>query len=167
MGSTMGNQFKRNIEDGMAWISMTEVAMTDMNELIQSIRERAVQGASDTIIARERAYIATDVTQLMKQFVSLANSQFKGNYLFGGTNGDKRIYEYEQDTTYTFQANPAGTIQPAGRSQKAIMLDIMIIQDLDTIFLVTTMHQLNGKKDGGGHGDMIQEKTTRHPAELH
>src|SRR3989339_626680 len=40
-------QFKHNIDDGAAWMAMTEVAMTDMNTLIQDIRERALQAASD------------------------------------------------------------------------------------------------------------------------
>jgi flagellin-like hook-associated protein FlgL len=46
--------------------------------------------------------------------VSLTNSSYKGNYLFGGTNGDKIVYEYTEGTVHTFPANAAGTLAAAG-----------------------------------------------------
>ncbi|OGS35188.1 MAG: flagellar hook-associated protein 3 [Elusimicrobia bacterium RIFOXYB2_FULL_49_7] len=98
-------QFKRNIDDGAAWMAMTEVAMTDMNTLIQDIRERALQAASDTMTANEREYTAQEIQQLLQQLVSLSNSNYKGNYLFGGTNADKPVYEYTEDTQCTFAPN--------------------------------------------------------------
>lgn len=101
-------QFKRNIEDGSAWMGMTEVAMTDMNELMQTIREKGLQAASDTMTANEREYVAQEVNQLLKQLVSLTNSSYKGNYLFGGTNGDKIVYEYTEGETHAFPPNALG-----------------------------------------------------------
>src|SRR3989339_559653 len=94
-----GTQYHRNIEDGLAWMNMTEVALTDMNELMQRLREQAVYAGNDTMTGTDRQYIAAEVEQLLRQVVSLTNSSYKGNFLFGGTNGDKQVYEYTTGNT--------------------------------------------------------------------
>jgi flagellar hook-associated protein 3 FlgL len=79
------NQFKRNIEDGLGYMGVTDTAMYSMNELMQRMRELAIQGASDTQSDKERLYLAQEVEQLLRQMVGLTNSEYKGDYIFGGT----------------------------------------------------------------------------------
>ncbi|MBL8027689.1 MAG: flagellar hook-associated protein FlgL, partial [Fibrobacteres bacterium] len=95
-------QFKRNIEDGQAWISMTEVSMSNMNEIMQRMRELGIQASNDTMIGKEREYIAQEVDQLVRQLMALSNSTYKGDFIFGGTNGNKQIFDYKVGQTYTF-----------------------------------------------------------------
>jgi flagellar hook-associated protein 3 FlgL len=95
-------QYKRNIEDGQGWISMTEVAMNNMNEIMQRMRELGIQASNDTLIGQEREYIAQEVDQLVRQLMSLSNSTYKGDYIFGGTNADKMIYNYKTGENYSF-----------------------------------------------------------------
>jgi flagellar hook-associated protein 3 FlgL len=102
------DQYKRNIQDGQAWLSMTEVAMTDMNDIMQKLRELAIQGSNDTLVGTERQYIGQEVNQLVNQLVSLSNSKYKGDFIFGGTNGDKQIYRYDQKTNYSFAPTGLG-----------------------------------------------------------
>ncbi len=100
----LNSQFKRNIEDGQGWISMTEVAMNSMNEIMQRMRELGLQGANDTLIAQEREYIAQEIDQLVRQLMSLSNSTYKGDYIFGGTNADKKIFDYVTGEKFNFAA---------------------------------------------------------------
>jgi flagellar hook-associated protein 3 FlgL len=79
------NQYKRNIEDGLGYMGVTDTAMYSMNELMQRMRELAIQGASDTQSDKERLYLAQEVEQLLRQMVGLTNSEYKGDYIFGGT----------------------------------------------------------------------------------
>jgi flagellar hook-associated protein 3 len=81
---------------------MTEVAMTSMNEIMQRMRVLGIQASNDTLIAQEREYIAQEVDQLVRQLMALSNSTYKGDYIFGGTNGDKMIYNYKSGENYSF-----------------------------------------------------------------
>src|SRR3989339_349646 len=116
-----GTQYHRNIEDGLAWMNMTEVALTDMNELMQRLREQAVYAGNDTMTGTDRQYIAAEVEQLLRQVVSLTNSSYKGNFLFGGTNGDKQVYEYTTGTTFSFDnSTPATTLGAVGTTNTMV-----------------------------------------------
>ncbi|MBD3322066.1 MAG: flagellar hook-associated protein 3 [Chitinivibrionales bacterium] len=79
------SQCKDNIEDGMGFMGVADSAMLSMNDLMQRLRELAIQASSDTQSSTERGYILKEVEQLLRQLVSLGNSKFKGDYVFGGT----------------------------------------------------------------------------------
>lgn len=78
-------QYKTNINDGLAFMQVSDTAMQSMNTLMQRLRELAVQGSSDTLGATERTYIGKETDQLFRQLVTLVNTQYKGDYVFSGT----------------------------------------------------------------------------------
>jgi len=77
-------QYKTNIQDGLDFMSVTDTAMQSMNTLMQRLRELAVQGASDTMSASDRQAIQMESDQLFRQLITLANTNYKGDYIFGG-----------------------------------------------------------------------------------
>ncbi|MBD3358710.1 MAG: flagellar hook-associated protein 3, partial [Chitinivibrionales bacterium] len=79
------SEFKRNIDDGLSFMSVADTAMLSMNDLLQRIRELAIQGASETQSDTERSYISKEVMQLTRQVIALANTNYKGDYVFAGT----------------------------------------------------------------------------------
>ncbi len=79
------SQFKSNINDGMSFMTVSDTAMLSMNTLMQRMRELAIQGSNDVLSSNERLYIQKEQEQLLRQFVSLGNSTYKGDYIFGGT----------------------------------------------------------------------------------
>lgn len=83
--STELQQFKKNINDGLAFMGVTETAMESMNTLMQRVRELSIEAASDTLSTDERAYVNDEVAQLFKQCIALINTQYKGDYIFNGT----------------------------------------------------------------------------------
>lgn len=78
-------QFKNNINDGLGFMGVADTAMESMNSLIQKARELAVQGASDTLNETQRTYLNDESQQLFRQMVTLLSTQYKGDYIFGGT----------------------------------------------------------------------------------
>jgi flagellar hook-associated protein 3 FlgL len=78
-------QFKKNINDGLSFMGVAETAMESMNTLMQRVRELALQAASDTLNTDERAYINEETSQLFRQCISLVNTQYKGDYIFNGS----------------------------------------------------------------------------------
>jgi flagellar hook-associated protein 3 FlgL len=78
-------QLNRNIDDGLAYMQITDTALMSMDDILQRLRELAIQGSSDTLSANERKFIASEVGQLLRQAISLTNTSFKGDYIFAGT----------------------------------------------------------------------------------
>jgi flagellin-like hook-associated protein FlgL len=83
---TQLKQYKRNIEDGLAVMGVASSAMGSMNELLHRARELAVQAANGTYTDSDRVYMQQEVDQIFRQMMSVVNTQFKGNYVFNGTN---------------------------------------------------------------------------------
>lgn len=77
-------QYKQNIDDGIGYMQTTDTAMTGMNDLMQRVRELALQGASDTMSVNERLFLNREVEQVLRQIITLANTSFKGDYIFAG-----------------------------------------------------------------------------------
>jgi flagellar hook-associated protein 3 FlgL len=94
---TQTAQYKKNIEDGMAFMSVSDTAMVSMNTLMQRIRELAIEGSNDTMTSNERIYIQKEVEQLIRQMVALADTNYKGDYVFGGT--QSKIVPYPIQTS--------------------------------------------------------------------
>ncbi len=79
------SQLERNMEDGLGFMQITDSAMMSMDNLLQRLRELAIQASSDSMSAKERLYIASEVEQLLRQFIALTDTKHKGDYVFAGT----------------------------------------------------------------------------------
>jgi flagellin-like hook-associated protein FlgL len=90
---TQLGQYKRNIQDGLAIMGVASSAMASMNELLHRARELAVQAANGTYTDSDRLYMQQEVDQLYRQMMSVVNTQFKGTYIFNGTNGNIPPYK--------------------------------------------------------------------------
>lgn len=77
-------QYEKNIDDGLARINMAEGALASATEILQRIRELGVQGANGIYTAQDRAKIATEIDELLRELITIANTKFKGKALFGG-----------------------------------------------------------------------------------
>ncbi len=78
-------QHKENIEDTKAFMGVTDTTLSSMNDLMQRMRELAIQGSNETNSATERNFIQQEVTQLTRQVISMLNTTYKNEYIFGGT----------------------------------------------------------------------------------
>ena len=96
-------QFKKNINDGISYMNVTGSSLESMDTLMQRIRELAIQGSSDTLNATDRSYINKESTQLFRQLIALTNTQFKGDYIFSGTNTKTPPYQVDQSVSLTAQ----------------------------------------------------------------
>lgn len=96
-------QFKKNINDGLAFMSVASTAMESMNTLLQRTRELAIQGASDTVGDTERKYINKEVEQLLRQMVSLIDTSYKGDYIFSGNQTKIPPIDIKQSTSDTIE----------------------------------------------------------------
>ncbi len=91
-------QYKRNIDDGAGWLSVTDSALASGNDLFQRIRQLGLVAASDTYGATERRATLLETRQLMEQLVTIANSNYNGSYIFSGTQTQIPPYTVQSDS---------------------------------------------------------------------
>ena len=82
------NQGIRNANDGIALAQTAEGALDEVSNMLQRVRELAVQSRSGTYDASDRGFMDAEVDQLQAQISDiLANTQFNGVNVFSTTAG--------------------------------------------------------------------------------
>lgn len=78
------NQAVRNANDGISMAQTAEGALQEVSNMLQRVRELAVQSASGTYSADDRTNLQAEVTALTGQIGSIINTtQFNGVNVFG------------------------------------------------------------------------------------
>ena len=81
-------QAVRNSNDGISMAQTADGALDEVTNMLQRIRELAVQSASGTYQASDRTNLQTEVTALQGQIASVvSNTKFNGVGLFTGSAG--------------------------------------------------------------------------------
>src|SRR5215813_2048331 len=80
------NQAARNANDGISASQTAEGALQQSSDILQRIRELAVQSANDTNSATDRSSLQSEVSQLQQELNSIANNTaFNGKALLDGS----------------------------------------------------------------------------------
>ena len=92
------NQASRNIGDAVSFIQVSEGYLAETTDILQRIRELAVQGSNGIFSSEDRMQIAVEVSQLVAEVDRIASSaQFNGMNLLTGR------FSRESDTVMQFQ----------------------------------------------------------------
>lgn len=82
------NQGIRNANDGIAMAQTAEGALDEVTNMMQRVRELAVQATSGTYSGADKINMQAEVTELASQIGDvLANTEFNGSKLFDGSAG--------------------------------------------------------------------------------
>ncbi|MDE2563859.1 MAG: flagellin FliC [Sphingomonadales bacterium] len=89
----------RNANDGISLAQTADGALNEVTNMLQRVRELAVQAKSATYQSSDRDYMNTEVTQLQSQISDvLSNTKFNGVSVFGSS-----------DQTFTIQTGDKTT----------------------------------------------------------
>lgn len=86
------DQYQRNVDSAISSLEYVDTTLGQAGEVMQRIRELAVQGATDTNPQTARDAIKNEVKQLYDQLLSIGNSRFNGKYMFNGEKTDIQPY---------------------------------------------------------------------------
>ncbi|HTO22042.1 MAG TPA: flagellar hook-associated protein 3, partial [Spirochaetia bacterium] len=79
-------RYGKNIEDVRSTLSSVEGNLRSGMDILQRIRELAVQGANGTLDKSQMGYVGEEVNQLLGELLTIANSKDQGgNSLFAGS----------------------------------------------------------------------------------
>ncbi|MCD4712430.1 MAG: flagellar hook-associated protein FlgL [Clostridiales bacterium] len=85
-------QYKKNIDDSLGWLEVSESAMHNLKDILQRVRELTVQAANGTNTTDDRQKIGLEVEQLMQEVLSVGNSTNAGRYVFSGLQTNEKLF---------------------------------------------------------------------------
>ncbi len=87
-------QIRSNIETGQTFLKSTDVALNNVAGLLGDIRGVALGVSGTTSTDSERQAAITEINRAIEQMVSVGNTQFRGRYLFAGSQTNVEPYSY-------------------------------------------------------------------------
>ncbi len=132
------DQYKKNIEDAISWLNMTESAFNSMENILNRLEEIAISMGSDNSSPSMRKTAAEEVARIKEQALMIANTKFKGRYIFSGFltdtapfttadnnyHGDENSLEVEVDDGLKISYNVAGSLFTNGVNIFQLMDDL-------------------------------------------
>ena len=86
------NMATKNANDGLSMLAVIENATNDVTDMLQRMRELAIQAANDTNGSVDRAFLQEEVSQLIKEIDRVATqTQYNGQVLLDGSFQNKSI----------------------------------------------------------------------------
>lgn len=79
--------YTKNAADAFARLGQADAALGGVTDLLDSARSIALAQADASATAETRQGAATEISAMIDQLLSLANTEFQGRSLFGGTSG--------------------------------------------------------------------------------
>lgn len=102
------DQASQNTQDGISVVQTAEGAIEEVGNIVQRMRELAVQSANETNTGSDRAKISEELTQLHEEIDRIAEStQFNGKDLLNGKNEvrTEKVYKTTEETGKTKDIN--------------------------------------------------------------
>lgn len=79
-------QYARNIDDGLAWVTAADSAITASTSLLSRVRDLTAQGANDGALdATAKEALAVELEGIRKELFAQANTRLLGRSVFAGT----------------------------------------------------------------------------------
>lgn len=78
-------QLARNADDGIGWLATADTTLTQSLDLVRRARDLVLRGNNASSGSTDRRAMAAEVRQLREQAINLANTEYLGSPVFGGT----------------------------------------------------------------------------------
>lgn len=118
------DQYEKNTGDSLSWLEVTESSIADTGNVLQRMRELAVQAANGTNTAEETQKIAMEISQMKEHLIANGNFNYAGRYAFSGYQTDTPLFN--ADGTYRIDVTDADI---ANKPQ--LQFQVSIGQDMD------------------------------------
>lgn len=84
-------QYGTNTRDAQALLDASESSIAEMGNVLQRVRELAVQGANGTLTPSDTQKIKEEIVQLRNHMISSGNVNFAGKYMFSSHYTDRKL----------------------------------------------------------------------------
>lgn len=91
-------QYKRNAEDAQSWMKETEMALTEINNILHRANHLTVQASTQTNSPDDLKKIKAEISELKGHLIQIGNTTYAGRSIFTGYKTDKNLLN--EDGTY-------------------------------------------------------------------
>jgi len=85
-------QYQKNITTATGWLNLADNTTTQVSTVLTGLKELAEQAASGTMTDQNRQQISYQARQDFEQLISLANTTYQNQSIFGGQKTDSPAY---------------------------------------------------------------------------
>lgn len=112
------SQYRKNAEEADSLLGMTDSALADISNLLQSVKTAGLAGVTDTADAQTRQALAQEIEQTMQAVVRTANSSRTNRFLFAGykTANPPFSLDLADDPPATYAGDSGVSLFAVGRS---------------------------------------------------
>jgi flagellar hook-associated protein 3 FlgL len=115
-GLNRNDQYQRNIEDANGWLGAADNALSNTVDQLHRVRDLVVAARNASSDTAARQAFASEIDSLRDSIIGIANSQYAGRPIFGGTSSG--AVAYDSTGNYVgFSAPIERTIAPGQRVQ--------------------------------------------------
>lgn len=113
-------RFVSNALEARDWLEATEGAINEVQQVFHRARELAVRGATGTLDDSSRQAIVDEIEVIIDHLLQIANTSYKGRYLFAGTLTTVSPFVRNEDpgdptvVTYSYRGNSARLYRQLG-----------------------------------------------------
>ncbi|MGB3731770.1 flagellar hook-associated protein FlgL [Microbacterium sp.] len=112
-------QYARNIDDGIAWVTAADSAISSSTALLGRARDLVVQGANGgTMNAESRDAIAVEIEGLRDELLAQANTAVLGRSVFAGTSDAPAF-----DAAYAHSGAPGSAVVRRVSDEASVRVD--------------------------------------------
>jgi flagellar hook-associated protein 3 FlgL len=115
ISSTEG--YQSNIDHAKSSLTNTESALSHMEELIQTAKDKILEANTGTASTDERKVVATELRSIQDSLLQALNSNASGVYYFGGTNTDTKPFTLSAGGNLMYNGVELSTIIPADKER--------------------------------------------------
>ncbi len=120
-------QAQRNAMDGTSMLQIAEGAANEISDILQRMRELAIQSANDTLTSTERAYTNQEFSALRDEIDRIADvTNYNGKQLISDTTG--RFGTKDAATNNVFWIDAGATV---GTDSLTISIDTLTVSSLN------------------------------------
>lgn len=136
------NQANKNVQNGVSFIQVTEGYLQETTDILQRIRELAVQSSNGLYSSEDRFQLQIEVSQLVAEVDRIASSaQFNGLNMLTGRYADNEIGEkmtfqvganVDQLISVNIASATAGALGLKGEDQNGGIGNLVSVEDADS-----------------------------------
>lgn len=106
------SQYLKNIQAASGFVQVSNTAASNYIDVLQRLRNLAIQGANGSYRTEDKAAILQEVSQLRDELRTIANTQYEGRYVFGGIKTDQQPFPSDVTLSPADRGNLSVEIAP-------------------------------------------------------
>jgi len=124
------DKFASNAQNAKNFLSYTDVALGQVGDAIQRIRELTVQATTETYEQTARDSMAAEVNELLDQIVSVSSSKIGDKFIFGGFNTLEQPFVVKRGKDLLKEENIEPSLMDAtGQKRENVNMDNIVRVD--------------------------------------